>query len=343
MVNDYQVALREIAAGKLFSGLPSDSEARKIEAEKIYRHYANLVHPDKRPHDSEAKEAFIELTRLKDIAIAPLNRPVFTPFTFKTRKNVYEVTGLKHEGGLARIYEATVGTKPIILKVPRSSRDNDLMAAEVAAIKAVPVALTVFESFAILDEKKKRKSVTAFIDHFKSDGVTVLEIKKAHPGGVDPRIMAFIFNRVLQFLSMLHLQGLRHGAVTPNHILINYRTHGGYLLDLTNAGAPSAKLVSFDKTYADYFPPEFPYHGFSADLYCAAKSMLYLLGGDPERNSIPVCVPQPMCAFLNKCLQPKAYNRFRTALYAHSAFQETLSSTYGAKKFVTLDMPVKQK
>ncbi len=334
--SEYRDALLEIARGKLFADIPEDPVNRADVTKRIFRKYAAFVHPDIRQGNAEAATAFIELQRQKDAALE-----VFNPFTFKTHKHVYEVNGLKHKGGMAEIYTANVDGKSVILKVPHNSRDNDLMNAEKSALQKVKFYEQLFESFAILDENRKRKNVTAFNDLFSSDGVTLEEIKKEYPHGVDPRIMVFILNRILESLAHSHACGLRHGAVTPNHVLINHRTHCGILLDWSNAGPPG-RLISRDKKYAVYFPEEFPNHGFASDIYSAAKCAVMICGGYPCDNTISGGVPVPIRNFLNKALQPKPRMRFPTGLVAYDAFQQIVSNAYGPKKFVPLEIPTKK-
>jgi serine/threonine protein kinase len=333
----YMDALMRIADGSLFANLPEDAVEREDSAKKIFKRYAAKIHPDIRPGNSEAANAFIELQKQRDAALHK-----FEPFNLKTKKYVYAVNDLMHKGGMASIYSATVDGKPVILKVPHSSRDNDLMQAETTALKKFKFYEQLFESFYILDEHKKKKSVTAFKDVFGPYGFTLEEIKKEYPYGVDTRVMVFILNRILESLAIIHSEGLRHGAVTPNHVLINHANHNGILLDFTNAGAPG-KLISSDKKCAAYFPPEFPAHGFSSDIYSAAKCAVMIVGGNPADNTIPGSLPLQIREFLNQALQPKPRSRFPDGLAAFDALQQAVSRAYGPKKFVPLEMPTRKR
>ena len=248
----YSQALWEIASGAVFSKLPKEPAEREAEIARIYKRYAALIHPDHRPGNTEAHAAFVELGKQKDKALdVSGGTSDFKPFELKTRKGVYQVTELKRAGGLAKIYAATLKHVPVILKVPHSFKDNDLMLAEVASYNKVPYISKpaptlpfIIETFFVLDENKQKKAITVFRDYFGSEGVTLSKIREEYPLGVDSRVMAFIFNRVLEWLAHMHKSGLRHGAVTPNHVLINHMTHAGMVLDWTNAGNPASKLIS---------------------------------------------------------------------------------------------------
>jgi len=55
---------------------------------------------------------------------------------------------------------------------------------------------------------------------------TFADARAEYPAGVDGRSCVWMWNRLLEQLSSLHVMGYVHGAVTPDHLLLHPRDHG---------------------------------------------------------------------------------------------------------------------
>src|SRR5581483_4194880 len=288
--------------------------------------------------------------------------------SFKTKKHTYVVAERIREGGMCGIFDGSAQaakgqTSRVILKVPHIAKDNDLMAREAKALGEIDKKLKALLSLPKGDElarkfatrvprllesvkieetgKKEGRIVNAFL---KIPGVekgwfTLEEIRKRYPEGIDPRVMCFIWNRVLEGLTLAHLSGVIHGAVTPNHVLIQANEHLGCLIDWTASCRTSEgdKVPYVDEKYKAYFPPEILSAGIpspSSDIYMSAWCMVYVLGGNPEEKTIPDKVPPEIRELFNRCLQPKRALRPHSVDDLYAEFRRITKGLYGPRKFV---------
>jgi hypothetical protein len=169
---------------------------------------------------------------------------------------------------------------------------------------------------------------------------TLEQVRDRHPA-LDGRHLAWIFKRLLTVLGFCHRHGTLHGAVLPCHALIHAANHGLVLVgwgQSVEAGRPVRTLAP---RYRDWYPPEVLRRrpaSASADLFLAARCVVYLAGGDPVRNRVPEAVPAPMRQFLAGCLPEGPRMRPDDAWGLLEEFDELLYRLYGPPKFHTLTM-----
>lgn len=290
---------------------------------------------------------------------------------FSSPKYVYTVGARIYSGGTCGVFRGTIQDKKSIVssalfKVPHSIKDNDLMEREVRAfdlfrkkVKSLtsdPVGQENARKFLLrvpelhesvrIDDGSGKKTVNIFLIQpgFDKGWYTLEEIRKEYPSGVSTRHMTFIWNRVLEGLTLAHYSGVVHGALTPNHILIHAKDHLGQILDWTASCKISSgeKVPYTDDRYQAYFPEELkspsmlPYP--SSDIYMLAWCMVYILGGSPEERVIPDSVEMPIRELLNRCLQPKRARRPQTVDAVYKEFRQITKTVFGPKRFVELVM-----
>src|SRR6516164_8396933 len=109
--------------------------------------------------------------------------------------------------------------------------------------------------------------------------------------------MAWMWRRLLVALGFAHRCGLVHGAVLPEHVLIQPHDHGLVLIDWAYAVAASPatgeRVTAISAAYAAWYPAEImrkepPAAG--TDLAMAARCVVALLGGDPLQGALPAHV-----------------------------------------------------
>jgi serine/threonine-protein kinase len=128
-------------------------------------------------------------------------------------------------------------------------------------------------------------------------------------GPLDAEHVAWIFERLLNALSYLHDNGVLHGDIKPQNIIIQPGKHMAVLIDFgLSQIKPSVKDTS--KGYTEIFSapeqvstkyPLLP----ETDLYCLGLSMLYALNGNLDlviQRQIPTDVPEPLFHFLNSLM-----------------------------------------
>lgn len=117
----------------------------------------------------------------------------------------------------------------------------------------------------------------------------------------------WIWRRILAALSLGHLIGVIHGAVTPDNILLKpgiegQQQHRGYLIDWTMATSMDGSVLVMSNEWADLYPPE-TLRKLPAtpafDAYMAAKSMLWAF-----RN-----MPREMERYFERCTVASNFGR----------------------------------
>jgi hypothetical protein len=384
-INDIETVERLIKQAKC----PEEVFGSEADAKKNFRRLASMTHED-RFEDSlkgRAHAIFIAIHSLWEeakrkmenntygIKSAPSpEKPDNGPVSFKTGKYAYTIFQRIYSGGTCGIFEGEALSRagvlsPVILRVPHSSDDNDLMDREKNAFdlmkkKAKSIsadkeggeaALMFLARIPIFLESVKlaepgtadKKTVNTFlkVPEVPRGWFTLEEIRKEYPKGVNTRVMTFIWNRVLEGLIFAHASGITHNALTPNHILVQADYHYGNIIDWTASTVIGSgeKVPYIDDRYRSFLPEEITNKSGtqspSSDIYMSAWSMAYLLGGDPKERIIPASVEEPIRKFLNRCLQPTKKGRPMTAEVAHKEFQQIAKDLFGPKKFVELAMP----
>lgn len=107
---------------------------------------------------------------------------------------------------------------------------------------------------------------------------------KAYPSGIDERDMVWMFKRLLASLYITHSLGIVHGAVLPEHILLNLKTHGIVLIDWMhthNVGQPPDLKYDLYVNNKEYLPDYnvTESNSTSFDICMASKCMIKIIGG----------------------------------------------------------------
>jgi len=129
---------------------------------------------------------------------------------------------------------------------------------------------------------------------------TFEDVRGALPSGVDARAAVWMWRRVLEILSAVHRNGLVHGAVLPQHLLVERGEHGVRLVGFSCANEPDAALLAVCLPYERFYPramldgarlrPEY-------DVAMSARAILFVLGARDD-GRLPSGVPAPLAALL---------------------------------------------
>lgn len=268
---------------------------------------------------------------------------------------------LAHVGDLADLYHAE---PDLLVKVPRDPADNDLIAREARALRAIeergdprylPYVPRLVDSFRHRDLStgvERQVNVLATAPGLHS----LDEVRRAYPDGLDGRDAAWMWRRLLVALGLAHRAGVVHGAVLPRHVLIEPDAHGVVLVGWGCSvviGGPmtSAPTVNGDPTvassptiggvpaatggavpalvtgYEDWYPPEVTAKrpcGPGTDLAMAARCMGWLMG---DR------APRELRAFAGGCQLPALAARPDDAWRLLSELDDVLERCYGPRVF----------
>ncbi len=132
---------------------------------------------------------------------------------------------------------------------------------------------------------------------------TFNDVLQAYPQGIPPRASIWVWRRILEVLSFIHASGMAHGAVLPEHLLIQDNEHGVRLVGYSSAGRLGKKLTSLSKDNEPFFPKESQLKsGLSSqlDIVMSARCVIALLGGNPADASLPSPVPKKLAEFIQR-------------------------------------------
>lgn len=195
----------------------------------------------------------------------------------------------------------------------------------------VPLAT---DNFSIKNTENEVVQINIFKN--RSNFTTLEKIIETYPDGIDPRDAAWMFNRILTSLMGPHYGcKIVHGAITPDHILLNLEDHNGILIDWCYSVKEGEQLKAISPKYKNYYPREvfdkLPCK-LSLDIYMLALCMVKLMGGDIDTKENKESVPNPIKNLLKACLL--GYNhRTGNVLDLYKDFNKILSDLYGPKQF----------
>jgi hypothetical protein len=256
----------------------------------------------------------------------------------------YDAVGLLGTGDLCEVHAAVRGQDRFVVKIPKVDGLDDLLEKEHAVLMDLRnrAGSTVYAKYlpepveSVLSENR-RSNVFLWREGYR----TAEEIRSRYPKGLDGRHLAWMFNRTLEILGFVHRVGWIHGAVLPPHLLFHPEDHGLRLIDWIHVERQNEPIQLIPNRFADWYPiecrrrkPASP----STDLYLAAKSMIYLAGGDPVRSEIPKSVPAEIRRFLEACLLESPRMLCQDAWRLRDEFSRVLEDLYGPPKFVPLVM-----
>ena len=138
------------------------------------------------------------------------------------------------------------------------------------------------------------------------------DVRRAFPGGLDARHAVWMWRRLLELLGWVHESGWVHGAVVPQHVVVNEREHGATLVSWSRAAKTGdGKSVS-------------------ADIVMAARSIDSLLGPTEP-------VPAPLRTLVDECVAGVAGAEDAWVLKERVA--DAAAKAYGPPAFVPFHMP----
>lgn len=271
-------------------------------------------------------------------AFADATRKATEPLV-SLRGNAYAIGDRIGRGGACDVYDAArihrIGER-IILKIVREPRDTDLIERERSILTQlhergahplVPVAVGIAKVSGG-DHDGKPALLLRFPPGF---AYTLPAIQAASGPVMDPRHAVWILRRTLSLLAVLHAQGVVHGAVLPDHILVHPGNHGALLCAYVAAAKPGAPIDLVDPAREKFYPSLVATP--SLDIVMAARSVCWLLGS-PEPRTAPAQVPAPLATLLGEL----AEGRWGDARDASQRVADAAKTVYGPPRFVRLDL-----
>lgn len=321
-----------------------------------FRFMAKAYHPDRNP-GPEAAAKFAAISEAYEVLSDPDKRKRYddtgsaAPTTIASKAGSYQLDGVPIPGDVAEIYKSG----PHAVKVTRTPGDSDLLENEVAKLKLVSPPKEdenngwpryfprLVDSFKVNDGSGNRQvNVTKWLGEFYS----LTEVRKAYPNGVSLEAGVWMFNRVLEAIGHLHREkGLIHGAITPDHIMINPDNHGAKLIGFSACVKDGEKVKIASPWWIDMYAPEIlakkPVSP-STDIYMAAKSIMCTMGAIPSPDCIlPYSLPAYFRSFMGGCIFNAQSARPQDAWVLHAELKDLMEKNYGPRKWTPFHMPAR--
>ena len=323
------------SATELFGRTGTDGRPT-TDARRRFRTLAGTVHPDRAEATDRdtAHRAFTRLTRLWHEHTAG------TGGTVTIDRVTHRWGALLAAGDLANVYRLD-GGDDLVVKLARDPGDNDLIGAEVDALRRIAdLGDDRFVAYLsrLVGTVRHRDPATGVervgtvlsrLDGFH----TLAEVAAAHPDGLDPRDAAWMWRRLLVGLGHAHRAGVVHGAVLPEHVLIHPEKHGLVIVDWCYAVPIGGRIPALVSRHRSSYPPQVADRrpaDPSVDLHMAARCMAGLM---------KQLAPTPLRGFVRGCTLPDATRRPHDAWQLLSELDETLERLYGPRRFRPFRMP----
>jgi hypothetical protein len=172
---------------------------------------------------------------------------------------------------------------------------------------------------------------------------TFEKVIQVYPQGVVPQASIWIWRRILEVLSFIHASGMAHGAVLPQHLLIQNNEHGVRLVGYGSAGRLNEKLrIGSPGSEAFYAQPARSRMMLSTqlDLAMSARCIAAILGGNPATLSLPKTVPVQVADIVQRiALSEPTGTRSEDAWTIREELGEIAKEVFGPPRFVPIVMP----
>lgn len=232
-----------------------------------------------------------------------------------------------------------------VLKVATDWLDNDLLKNEATNLRWIYPEKAGDEKFF--------RYFPRLIDSFEVNGrqanllsraegfISLADILKAYPAGIDFRDMVWMFKRVLIGLGYAHRQSVIHAAILPAHVLVHPTDHGAKIIDWSYSIRGDTRVSAMSAGHEGYYAPEIPAKQrvtAKTDIFMAAKCAIALIGGDIKTDVMPVGVPAEIQDFLKKCVVPTT-TRPDDAWDLHDEFDALLRTVVGKPAYRAFRLP----
>jgi serine/threonine protein kinase len=274
--------------------------------EAAYRALQREYHPDlARGDESTAKQINAAWEVLKD----PTKRAEYDKESVELKGNTignYRIVEKIAEGGFGTTYlgEHLISQKPVCIKHCHqvSPLYQETLVEEARAIWDLRHwSIPVMRDFLRLEDGSLAL-VMSFIP-----GLTVEKLVQK-TGRLDPETVAWMMGRALNALKYLHFNGVVHGDVKPQNIIVQPETHSIVLVDFgLSLVKPTATSGAKGHTPGFASPEQLDGQPLvpESDLYSLALTMMYALSGSYEALEglrVPSDVPDTFCSFLKRFL-----------------------------------------
>jgi hypothetical protein len=314
---------------ELFGPWTANEKSRK-EARRLYWGLAAVLHPDRVGEgDTRAGSASKELTRLyrewtQRTGVVELRTP---------SGRAYRMGALHGVGSIANVYLAEDGGTPYVVKMVRNPALNGLLYAEWDAMRALDGLVGLEPYYPRLVDRsgpvERGERASSVFEPLVDGFVTLAEVRRAFPSGLDGRDYAWMHRRLLRAIEGAHRAGLVHGAIVPENVLVHPGQHGIVLAGWSFCVEEGQRPLATSETMS--YPPEVGRGAAvtaATDVHMAHALMLDLLGDNEIRQR----------TFARGCMQENPGRR-PDAVDLLGEYDELLDELYGRRVFRPFAVP----
>lgn len=346
----------------IFGIIPPVTEDQMIERlEQSFRYLVKLVHPDRAPDNLKIKanEVFHKLQNARQAAEQAVKDKTYDK-SFKAGgasksampdsiissslgQYTFGSEPLK-TGDFSVLYNGTASysADPVLIKVASDPTFNTWLEKEATICNRVanepklarlkPYVTEVKDTFIIQAPDSKQYRVTVM--PYNRDKISVSDILDSFKGKIPVEHAAWIARRVIAQAAAAAKIGVVHGAITPDHVLVDPIKHDPLHIGWGHAVLnPSVERIThvIDK-WKDIYPAEVfnkdkPTE--STDIYMAGKVIILLFGGNVKTNSMPKTIPPSIVKVIEKCVDP--YDRYTSSLQVMEDLTNGVRAAWGRK------------
>lgn len=302
------------------------------DPEKKYFELRVQIHPDKFLSDRH-KALADKLTKRLATFWDSKHKPAAT---ITSPERTYEVIKSLAAGEFSDVH---ICKSDILVKIAKGRKYNNKFQNEIDLLKKLNKRASgnsfevyfpkILETFSVKEPGRAVRNATAFKN--RPHVYTLEQVREKYKSGVHIKDMAWMVNRLFSALGFAHQVGIVHGAVLPNHVLIDTKDHSALIVGWTQAVSMPGRIKSISSKYESWYPEEVIQKrdcGPQTDIYMAARCAMYLLGIEE-----PSKLPPKFRGFFKACLMPQKAMRPDDAWEVHDDFGEILASLFGPRKF----------
>lgn len=359
----YQRIIEAKSAEELFGVtdviLPAEDllQFLKKEYEKLKpitsQHWSNPEDADAaREIDQKLEELYVEAQKAIRDGLWNLGKPdhrINGP-TFSTGKREYVLGEEITEGEISTVYigACKLGNNQagnVIIKVVNSPEDNDLARNEIRTLLGLhrtPAVQWKHLPF-MMDNFETNGRLGIILRKFQGPTLKQIRNHRRYKNGLDQKHMVWILNRALSAIGFVHSQGYVHCNLNPDHLIVGPVDHNLCVLDWSYSAFKPAQTGEDFKFIDEIFSApevqdrkEKPHP--AADIYSLGKTMIWLLGGNPETNQMPDEVEEDMQKFLLEFVLEDPFQRPYNAWDTHRKLILLVERLWGRRKYRRLEM-----
>lgn len=269
-------------------------------------------------------------------------------FAITTPRGTYQADRLLAEGELSMVYGGRISAgepqgERLAIKVAHERSDNSMLLDEARTLRLLEStrAAQLKQLPRILDQFQTTDGRAGLVlRHI--EGHDLHAIRARYPQGVDPRHAVWILRRLLSVIGFAHSQGVIHGNIEPTHILVSAPDHNASLIDWSYAIVnPSRSGQGFKVHNPQYSAPEVAERKPpipASDLYSIGKCMIFLLGGDLQRDTLPEAVDDRLARFVQFFVRESPRQRAQDAWEMYEYVKSLREEIYGPHQFLKFEM-----